>query len=303
MPVDLGRFNSTLVYSRRAPIKDLLEDLAELRAFDGKQEKTLTMWTAIGVIGLMGSIISIIAASSSNPTMGPTARFALIGAFVAMMVVGFATRWARSRLNLENRRYELAERVIRFLRLDSPPDAEISLQLDLQRPYIRRKQVRTGKVGPWNVTYYTDPWLRVQGRLVDGTAYRLTAIEKHQLRSKTYRSRSGKMKSKSKTKAASELIVGVRVKRRRFPEFARLSTKSAVPLVQLPEWAKLKACKVDAPATSDRGTLTLRSATTQAWSCEAEGEAQEPTSGVRWFAMSILSVYQVLNLARVPEKG
>ena len=235
--------------------------------------------------------------------MGPTARFALIGVFVTMLVVGSVTRWARSGLNLENRRYELAERVIRFLRLDSPPDAEISLQLDLQRPYIRRKQVRTGKVGPWNVTYYSDPWLRVQGRLVNGTAYRLTAIEKHQLRNKRYRSRSGKMKSKSKTKAATELIVGVRVKRRRFPEFARLSPKSAVQLVQLPEWAKLKACKVDAPATSDRGTLTLRSATNQAWSCEAEGEAQEPTSGVRWFAMSILSVYQVLNLARVPEKG
>ncbi len=49
--------------------------------------------------------------------------------------------------------------------------------------------------------------------------------------------------------------------------------------------------------------MTLRSATNQAWSCETEGAAQEPTSGVRWFAMSILSVYQVLNLARVPEKG
>ncbi len=53
------------------------------------------------------------------------------------------------------------------------------------------------------------------------------------------------MKSKSKTKAAHELIVGVRVKRRRFPEFAKLLTKLAMPLVQLPEWAKLKACKVE----------------------------------------------------------
>ena len=61
MPVDLGRFNSTLVYSRRAPIKDLLEDLAELRAFDGKQEKTLRIWTIVGVVGLLGSLYSIFA--------------------------------------------------------------------------------------------------------------------------------------------------------------------------------------------------------------------------------------------------
>ena len=57
MPVNLGRFNSTLVYSRRAPIKDLLEDLAELRAFDGKQEKTLRIWTTVGVVGLLGSLV------------------------------------------------------------------------------------------------------------------------------------------------------------------------------------------------------------------------------------------------------
>ena len=301
MPVDLGRFNSTLVYSRRASIDALLEDLAELRAFDGKQEKILTVWTIVGTVGLLGAIASIFLANSSSAARVSTAWYAIIGVFVAMTVVGFATRWARSRLNLEDRRYELAERILRFLRRDSRPDAEVSLQLDLQRPSIKRKAVRQGQVGPWKVTYFSDPWLRLQGRLVDGTAYRLTAIEKHQLRSKTYRSRSGKMKSKSKTKSATELIVGVRVKGRRYPELSKLAPKNAHQVVQLPEWASLKACRIDAPASSDRATLVLKSATTQAWSCEAMGDAEPPTSGVRWFAMSILSVYQVLNLARAPE--
>ncbi len=66
MPVDLGRFNSTLVYSRRASIDALLEDLAELRAFDGKQEKILTVWTIVGTIGLLGAIASIFLANSSQ---------------------------------------------------------------------------------------------------------------------------------------------------------------------------------------------------------------------------------------------
>ncbi len=206
-------------------------------------------------------------------------------------------------LNLEDRRYELAERMIRFLRRDSRHDAEVSLRLDLHRPNIKRKQVRQGKLGPWSVTYYTDPWLRLQGRLLDGTAYRLTAIEKHQHRGKTYRSRSGKMKSKSKTKSTTELIVGVRVKSRRYPELSKLTAKTANQVVQLPEWAILKACQIDAPAGSDRATLVLKSATKQAWSCELEGEAEPPTSGVRWFAMSILSIYQVLNLARASGKA
>ncbi len=217
MPVDLGRFNSTLVYSRRAPIDALLEDLAELRAFDGKQEKILTLldnrWHGrLDRCDRVDHPGQFVRCRTGIPRLVRDHRV-----FVVMTVVGFATRWARSRLNLENRRYELAERIIRFLGRDSRPDAEVSLQLDLQRPNIKRKAVRNGQVGPWKVTYYTDPWLRLQGRLLDGTAYRLTAIEKHQLRSKTYRSRSGKMKSKSKTKSASELIVGVRVKSRRYP--------------------------------------------------------------------------------------
>jgi hypothetical protein len=297
MPVDLGRFNSTLVYSRRAPIGALLEDLAELRAFDGKQEKILRNWTIVAVVGLLGAIASIILANSSVSPQASSAWFAMIVILGMMTVVGFAVRVARSRLNLENRRYELAERIIRLLGRDSRHDAEVSLQIDLHRPNIKRKQVRTGKVGPWSVKYYSDPWLRVEGRLLDGTAYRLTAIEKHQLRSKTYVGRSGKMKSKSKTKSAAELIVGVKVKSRRYPELSKLGVKRARQVVQLPDWAILKACQIDAPAGSDRATLILRSATKQAWSCDAKGEEEPPTSGVRWFAMSILSIYQVLNLA------
>ncbi len=91
---------------------------------------------------------------------------------------------------------------------------------------------------------------------------------------------------------------------RRYPELSKLAVKNATQTVQLPEWVTLKACQINAPANSDRGTLTLRSATTQEWSCkQANGETEEPTSGVRWFAMSILSVYQVLNLARVSGKA
>ncbi len=52
MPADLGRFNSTLVYSRlAAPVEALLDDLAELRAFDDKQEKINTAWTIAGTVG------------------------------------------------------------------------------------------------------------------------------------------------------------------------------------------------------------------------------------------------------------
>ena len=302
MPVDLGRFNSTLVYSRTAPIATLLEDLAELRAFDSKQERLLSKWTTVGVLGLLGTFGSffLIALSQSPKVMaaGPV----IIGSFVVMTIVGFSVRIARSKMNLENRRYELAEKVLKFLGRDSRPEGQISVHLDLQRPNIKRKEVRKGKVGPWKVKYYTDPWLRIQGRLLDGTAYRLVATEKHQHRVKTYRSRSGKWKSKSKAKSGTDLNVCVRVKSRRFPDLTKTNVKQVRQIVQLPEWAILKACQVDAPANSERATLVLKSATKVNWSCEPTDGEESPTSGVRWFAMSILSLYQVLNLARGPEK-
>ena len=150
--------------------------------------------------------------------------------------------------------------------------------------------------------YYIDSWLRVRGRLLDGTSYRLSAIEKHQHRSKTTRGRSGKMKSKSKTKSASELIVGLKVKTRRYPGLHELA-KAAQGAVKLPEWASLKAYRVHAPEGTDRWHVVAEVGHERTVVVRPAGQPEGPTSGVRWFAMSFLSLYQVLNFARAQNKA
>ena len=73
--------------------------------------------------------------------------------------------------------------------------------------------------------------------------------------------------------------------------------------VQLPEWARLKAHRIHAPEGAESGTLLLRTATKEPWSCAPAGQPEGPTSGVRWFAMSFLSLYQVLNTARAQNEA
>lgn len=307
MTPDLGRFKKTLIYSRRAPIDALLEDLDALRAFDRGQEKVLRLWTIVGVVGLL--LLGVVfVLSLAPPRPGHAAKVPwplLFGLSGAMAVVGFVVRITHSRRNLEDRRYVLAERVLRFLRRDTRPEAEVFLEIDFRRPNIKPKHVGDGQVGPWSVKHYTDRWLKVRGRLLDGTAYQLDAIEKHQARRKTYRGRSGKTKSKSKTKSAAELVLGLKVKTRRYPRLHALHglTQEAREAVRLPEWAALKAYHVHAPEGSEVGTLVLRSATKQDWSCAPAGQPEGPTSGVRWFALTFLSLYQVLNYARAPKKA
>lgn len=300
MSPDLDRFKKSLIYTRRSPIDAILDDLAELRKFDGKNEKLNILWVLVGIVGILGLFWGFAAGHHRQGVESPPfwVRIVIPG---ILILVGFGLAITRSKYNLENRRYELAERILRFLRRDSRPDAVVSIQTDLRKPTHKSKYTRKGKVGVWNVNYYTDRWLQIQGRLLDGTAYQLRVVERHQVRSKTYRSSSGKTKSKTKTKSATELNLRLKVKTRTYPGLA--TTGDASKTVQLPDWVRLKAVQIQAPVQSPVGTLLLRTATKQPWTCGSDGKAELPTSGVRWFAMSFLSLYQTLNLARNPEKA
>ena len=302
MPADLGRFKETLVYSRRATVPELLEDLAAIRAFDLEHEKAQRFWGQFGCLGAVLAGVSLVAVvatleSSRMPALFIVPILLLAGAITA------GVTWSRHRKqNLENRRYELLERILGFLRRDSRPDGAIHVDLDLRPANDPKKHLRDGKVGPWKVKYYADRWLRVSGRLLDGTTYHLSAMDKRQDRHKTYRSRSGKMKSKSKTKSATQLTLSLKVKTRRFPGLAGRAA-DAKGAVQLPPWASLKAVRVAAPAGSDKSSLMLSSVTTAPWTAPEPGSKPPPQDAVRWFAMSFLSLYQVLGSARAQKQA
>ncbi len=281
----------------------MLADLAAIRAFDARQETILKRWAIVGGVGVLGAILALVWLFAARPERHDAAPVILfLGSLGLMLLAAIIWNLLKKR-NLENRRYEIAERVLRFLQRDTARDAEVALKIDFTRPNTKAKFVRKGTAGHWKVKYFADPWLRVQGRLLDGTLCRLGVVEKRQDRSRWATSRSGKSKLKTKTKSATELIVNLKVKTRRYPGLPALAkAKSQLPqAVKLPEWARLKSVRIQVPEKSERALLHLSTATTQDWTCGPASQPEGHASGVRWFAMSILSLYQLLNRARTAE--
>jgi hypothetical protein len=298
MAAEFEQFKRTLVYRRKAPIDVILDDVVSIRALDQTSEVRQHAWTAVGCLGLVATIATGVLIAS-NP-MNPRVLYILPAALLILMVAGFVLGARHKRTNVENRRYQLLSRVLELLKRDCPHAAEVVVALDLRRPDIKEKYVRKGKSGSWDVKYYTDRWMNVQGRLLDGTAFRLALIDKHQARSRWATGRSGKMKHKSKSKSATEAALLLKAKARRYPRLNELSGQ-ARSAVKLPEWAVLKAFAIKSDPDAHR--LALSAATKTKWDVAEPGKSEQPSSGVRLVAMMFLSLYQVLNLARTAEKA
>jgi hypothetical protein len=298
MAAGLDEFKRTLVYRRKAPIEVLLDDLVTIRTLDRTSEVRQKAWTAVGCLSLVATIGTGVLIAS-NP-MYPPALYLVPAALLISMFAGFVLGAKHKRTNVENRRYHLLARVLELLKRDCPHAAEVVVALDLRRPDIKEKYVRKGKSGTWDVRFYTDRWLTLRGRLLDGTAFRLALIDKHQARSRWARGRSGKMKHKTKTKSATEAALLLKAKARRYPRLNELSGQ-ARSAVKLPEWATLKAFAIKGDPNAHR--LALSAATKTNWDVAEPGKSEKPSSGVRLVAMMFLSLYQVLNLARTAEKA
>ncbi len=117
-------------------------------------------------------------------------------------------------------------------------------------------------------------------------------IEKQQNRQRTKRSASGKLKTKRKTKNASEAIVTLRVKEKRYPAVASLTDAPDSALIQLPPWVQVKSVGIEGES------LTLRSVTKGGWNVSGPGFEPAPNDGVNWVAMKLMYLYSLLNTAK-----
>ena len=286
MAVDPAPLKMPLIYRRNAPIAAILGDLAAIRTLDRASERGSSRWGAIGCLGIVCTAVT------------GFLFFPVAPLFLILGIVGGVLWWRNKRGDVENRRYELLARVLDLLARDTPRDTQVNVALDLRPPSHQDKFDRKGKVGPWDVKFYTDPWLTLQGRLLDGSAYRLTLIDRHQARSRTARSRSGKMKRKSKSKCATQAHLALKVKARRYPRLGELAG-AAPSAVKLPEWATLKKLAIP---TAAGARVSLHAVTKSKWDAPPPGQDETPQSGARLVAMMFLSLYEVLNLAR-PAKG
>ncbi|MFM9965191.1 MAG: hypothetical protein ACKV2Q_28670 [Planctomycetaceae bacterium] len=290
MPLDLAQFQKTLIYQHSGTISEICADLLELSQFDALHERLRSRWgwsaLALVPIGLVSAFVSSPLNHASMPAL------VWLGVCFAAIVV-CVVQWIRHRrADLANRRYELANEVLRLLERDSSKEATINLRLDLRSPNHASKKQRDGTIGVWKVKYFVDPWLDLSGRFLDGTSYRLIGVEKFQARKKSYRSRSGKYKSKSKTKSSTQVTLSLKPSAKRYAEIEQIGTKLDAA-VQLPNWASSRS------VGAANGRVFLTTMTKSDWSGQPRSPKSTGNSGPHLVAMMFLSLYQALNQSRV----
>jgi hypothetical protein len=124
----------------------------------------------------------------------------------------FARRFAR-RHRLAAGIRSFAAPLLPVLREDQDPACPLELAIDLTGP--RQDGKVTGKSDPYKKgayhkivdTFYDDPWLAGHARFVDGADVRFAAIDHVRSSRKTKRTPRGKVKTKTKGKKKTELVV------------------------------------------------------------------------------------------------
>ncbi|MFH1747789.1 MAG: hypothetical protein ABIG44_12205 [Planctomycetota bacterium] len=295
MSLDLSQFKQTRIYEQQTAIPEILEDLGRVRAIDREHEKIERQWGYIALMAIFVAVIGVVVAIITQQLgfVGITAA-GIIGAIVCFIVKG---RYGR--FNFEDRRYELLEQALDMLGRDMAQGATCNVQLDLGPANENSKFTGKGQVRDWKVKYYTDPWLSLRGRLLDGTAFQLVLIDKLQQRSKWKRSRSGKQKHKSKKKLAHAAVLQLRIKPSRYPNLQAISADAA-GAIQLPDGVEIKSLN----CADARIKLKAK------WPAE---RTMGPTPGserrkllldeAQLVAMMFISLFQVLNLAKAIGKA
>ncbi len=295
MAINLSDLTRTLVYQNQATIQAVHADTEAIRGVDRESEKLQNRWSWVavlgGIVGAAGVVIGFVTGFGNPAAIG---LLLVIGAFVLILGIAFRAKFARR--NFADKRYELLHHLLQLLDKDTAAEAAVTVRLDLARPDTAQKFVSKGQVGYWKAKFFEDPWLQLTGRLLDGTAYSLTVVEKCQHRSRWKTSRSGKSKHKTKTKTATMAVLRLKPKPSKHRHLARLASDAA-DAVQLPSWAMLKSIEIEG------GVLLLKASVKSEWSVPAAERGQPLCDGVQLIAMMFLSLYQVVNLSKVLTKA
>ena len=278
MSFDLSQFKRDLVYSGQASAAEIRTSIDDIRKFDRETESFLKFLTTNMTVAGLCTVFSLCAFFPLAVLPG--------GVLVVCAVIYFR----KQKLDLPNRRYEFTTEVVNALSRDMPKDGQIKFKMDLTPSNGTHKKTVSEKVRGWDVTYFEDPWLRLEGRFADGTAYDISMIDRFQSRTKWARSSSGKSKRKSKTKSATVTSVKLFPKQKKYANLG-LVTDQTSQLLKLPTWVKVK--KVNA----EPDVLAVTTISSENWSVR-RSDPKTKFDGPEIVFTSLLSLYQVLNASK-----
>ena len=232
---------------------------------------------AIGALGIYGIDVAPI-------------RFTLKADAANLLVLaGIVAYWIFRRSqgrNFEDRRYELCAELLSTVARDSDPRSEINLHLDLGISTTKEKQSDEKKLSGGgrtrHIKVYTDPWLELRGRFLDGTRYAVVWTDVV----KTQRSVSGrKNKTKQKHKKKMALTVQLKVKPSKVAGLAQLEN-AARQALRLPSGCQLQSLKV----------------TNGAIGAKISSPKADPQRQAHQTRMVLMGLFQVLGYAKKLRK-
>ena len=283
---DERQFMRSLQYSGIVPVASAASDMNYLRSIDKMVESRKWISCVVASIAgvmMMGGCFLL----EYKPLL--FGGLALVG-FLTFLA-GLISAWRYHQFDLDDRRYEFVASLLPLLQVDMEENATAEIHMNFLPHNHKSKFQRKGKVGYWDANFYNDAWFSMRGRFLDGTKFSMTLLEKQQDRSRWKTSMSGKLKRKTKTKNASEVIVSLKFKNKRYPNAQELAS-GIQQFVRLPQWAELKS------VTAEGDALTLRSTTKSGWSAGNPQGKKPARDGVGWVSMAFLSLYKLLNEAK-----
>ena len=284
MPIQYAAFRKNLTYVTKEVPAQILQDLQDITKLDRIAERKQARFRNLLIGFAIGAFASLFI-----PVAG-----VFIAILLAIAAVLFAVMMVREgRLNVMNYRYEITQKVLEMLLRDVGSTESLDLTLILSKPDHKTKQIDTiphPRRSGWKIDRFQDPWLQIQGSFLDGTDFLLKATEFYQTQYGWKRSSSGKSKYKSKSKSKSLVFdLTLDYPNKRYGAMQMLQNEAAGAL-QMPEQVKVKRLET----TEKDIRLVVKM---PPWI-----EPQQADTLYQAIAMMFLSLYQVLNLAKVLSK-
>jgi hypothetical protein len=276
-------------YQSTASIATMIQNLSGIaqRQQDIVRKKTRLTWTA--VVAFAGAFGSFFVAGLIPP----------LGAVLIVVCLGYGIYAVigvnhQGKIELVKYRYALLARLLKVFDRDmqnSSPVSVVAVFSKPDQPHKKQDTIPHPTRQKWKLDRFCDRWLDLKGRFLDGSRFDLSVTEFYQKAYGWKRGRSGKSKYKTKSKSKGwEVALTLKYSARKYGA-TQVLQQEIQDAIQLPSQAVLKGLKV----TPKSIQLVVK----------VRPNASSPTDEIneaelyRTITMMFLSLYQVLNLAKL----
>ena len=284
MSIALDQLEKTSIYNTTGNATEIVEDIGSVNEIDKKAEKKVKLYNTLTIVFfIIGMLATFLSEEIPN-------AFVIGIPLLILALVFFFMRRSAGKLDFEDYRYEICQELVRLVSSDMGSDEPISVDMKLKEVKGLKPINETTRAG-WSIKSYHEPWLTLEGKLLDGTKFNIGVLEKLELREKWKRKKANKIKKKKSQK----ISVRLRFKEGKYSELNTIKPEHMGQAIQLPEGFM-------AGEFNSTGTEVRLSVSSPTWKAlfPPYGEGIVDLSGpmAQATAMMFLSIYQVLNLAK-----